>query len=399
MSEARPLPPVWLLGMGFLPLGTSGAVALIATPALLASAHVPEPEIAWVTSLFLVTGVIVFLLGPLLDWRYSRRAYAIAFAVLGALCQTAALLCISNLQLFTWLLFAAGLAVQLTTSAVGGWFGNLVPTEGKSGLGAWFTVYNIGAGGLAAVCVIPLLRELPNWLGASLVGALTLIPIPLFLLTPCPPADKRLAHESFRAFAGEVAALLKRPTVLWTLPLFLAPSASFALTNTLAGFGRDFSTSEKMIGLLGGVGATVAGIVGSLAIPKIAERLNPRPLYLLVGVTGAAFTLAMLALPRNAASFGLAMLGENVFQAAAFTVANIITLRTIGRDNPLASTQFALLIAATIVPLVYMQAIDGGAYGVAGVAGSLLADALISAGACALLGLALWTWRRRVPAI
>jgi PAT family beta-lactamase induction signal transducer AmpG len=393
------LPPVWLLGAGFLPLGVSGAVSLIATPALLATAHTPESEIAVVTSVFLTTGVVVFLLGPLLDWRYRRRTWCIVFAVLAGVFQTVGLLCIANLPLFTWLGFASGLSVQLCVSAAGGWFGNMASTEGKTGLGAWFTVYNIGAGGVAAACAIPLLRDLPYWLGACVLGLMVMLPIPLFLATPCPPADKRLAHESFRAFAGDVGKLLKQPTVLWTLPLFLAPSASFALTNTLGGFGRDFATSEKMVGLLGGAGAAVAGIFGSLAIPRIAKRIDPRPLYLLVGVTGAVFTLAVLLLPRNAASFGLAMLGENVFQAAAFTVANIITLRTIGHDNPLAATQFALLIAATIVPLVYMQAIDGSAYGLHGVAGSLAADALISAAACVLLGLMLWTWRKRVPAI
>jgi PAT family beta-lactamase induction signal transducer AmpG len=107
----------------------------------------------------------------------------------------------------------------------------------------------------------------------------------------------------------------------------------------------------------------------------------------------------LIVLPRNATVFGLAMLGENGFQASAFTVSNIITLRTIGHDNPLAATQWSLLIAASVLPLVYMQVIDGAAYFFGGAAGSFLADALISATACALLGLVLWAWRSRVPAI
>ena len=98
-------------------------------------------------------------------------------------------------------------------------------------------------------------------------------------------------------------------------------------------------------------------------------------------------------------TFGVAMLGENVFQSAAFSVANFIILRTIGHDNPLAATQFGLLNAAGALPLSYMQYIDGQAYGLGGVNGSYLADSLISGLACAILALLLWSLRRSIPPI
>ena len=65
------------------------------------------------------------------------------------------------------------------------------------------------------------------------------------------------------------------------------------------------------------------------------------------------------------------MLGQNVFQAAAFSAANAITLRAIGHDNPLAATQFGVLVGATQIPLTYMQMIDGNAYGLGGVTATL----------------------------
>lgn len=399
MGKERALPPVWLMGMGFIPLGATGSLGLITTPTLLASAHTPEPQIAWATSLYLVAGFISFVLGPLIDWRWPRRTYAVLFAVLGAIGQFVSLLFVHDVTTLGWLMFATSMVVALNNSAVGGWFGNLTPTDRKASLGAWFTVANLGCGGVVAAIAIPLLRDLPFVVGAAILSATVLLPLPIYLWTPCPPADHQLAHESFRAFARDVLKLLRKPAVLWTLPLFLAPSASFALTNTLGGFGRDFHTPEQVVGIVGGVGVTIAGVFGSLLVPRLAEKINPRPLYLLVGLVGAAFTLLLIVLPRNAAVFGLAMLGENVFQAAAFTVANIITLRTIGHNNPLAATQWGLLIAATVLPLVYMQEIDGNAYSLGGVAGSFLADALISAAACALLWLMLRLWRSRIPAI
>ena len=398
-GPVRRLPPIWVMGLGQIPLGASGGVALITTPQLLSANHVPEATIATVTSIALIPGFAAFLLTPLLDWRFRRKTYAIVFALLAAVFQLAALLCVQDLTLLTLFLFLTILSVAMSTAAVGGWFGALVRTEDKAPLGSWFAVANIGGGGIVTTLAINLLRGLPYQAGAVLLCAPYLLVLPLFFAIACPPADRKLASESFGAFVGDVLALLRKPSVLWTLPLFLAPSASFALTNTLGGLGRDFHTSEKMVALLGGLGATAAGVTGGLLMQAFAQKTKPRPLYLMVGVVGAIFTSSLILMARSPATFGLAMLGENFFQAAAFSVGNIIILRTIGHDNPLASTQFGLLNAAYIVPIVYMQAIDGAAYGSGGANGSFIADAAISGVVCVLLAMIFWAWRRKVPSI
>ncbi len=77
--------------------------------------------------------------------------------------------------------------------------------------------------------------------------------------------------------------------------------------------------------------------------------------------------------------FGVALLGENIFQAAAFAVSNVISLNTIGEDNPLAATQFGLLFASSAVPLFYMQLIDGAAFTASGLNGGLFVDAALTA--------------------
>lgn len=400
MQTRRPLPPAWVMGMGFFPLGASGSVSLINVPQLLAANHVPEHQIAASTAVILVPPFISFIASPLLDWRYSRRAYAISFAVVAAIAQFAALAFIGNLALVTTLLFVSLFAISMVVAAVGGWFGNLMPTEKKDTLGAWFTVANLGAGGVVATIAIYLLRDLPYLLGDFLLALTIVATIPLFLWVQCPPADDRLASESFKAFARDVTALLRRPSVLWTLLLFMTPCASFALTNLIGGLGRDFRTPETMVGFIGGVGVSVAGVIGSLLVPPLARRIEPRALYLLIGLVGAGFTLSLIGLGRTPATYALTSLGENALQAAAFAVGYAITLRTIGHDNPLAATQFGLLVAALSLPLAYMQAIDGHFYGfLGGASGSFLADASISAVACAGLGLLFWSLRRMIPKI
>ncbi len=387
------------MGLGFAPQGIFGSVMLLTTPQLLAALHVPEPRIAAVTAVGLIPGFCGFLLSPLLDWRLPRRSYAIGLSVIAGICAFAALMGMRNLALLTALLVIGNLACTLSLAAVGGWFAGLTRPEDQGDLGAWFTVFNIGGFGLVGALATGLLRGLPYALGAGIIGLLVLSAIPLFMLTPCQPADDRLAHESFHAFGRDILALLRKSAVLWTLLLFVMPATAFALTNTLGGLGADFRTSEHLVSLLGGAGAAVAGVVGSLMIPQLGKSIAPRPLYLWVGGVGALFTLSLVFMPRNAATFGLAMLGENVFQCAAFAVSNFIILRTIGHGNPLAATQFGLLNAAGALPLSYMQYIDGQAYGLGGVNGSYLADSLISGAACGVLALLLWGLRRRIPPI
>src|SRR5262249_18592256 len=105
MLETRRLPPVWLMGVGVIPTGGTGAIGLITTPTLLATAHTREADIAWVTSMYLTPGFVSFLLGPLIDWRWPRRAYAVLLAVVAAACQFLALLFVHDLTAMGWLLF------------------------------------------------------------------------------------------------------------------------------------------------------------------------------------------------------------------------------------------------------------------------------------------------------
>ena len=383
------------MGLCNLPSGVGAAVALTTTPQLLAARGVAEGDIANVTSAMLVSIFTCFVFAPILDWRFSRRAYAIALALLSGVLCFAALLCMANLLVLALLLLGLGWAFNLNNAAVGGWFSELASDDEKGRLGAWLTVGNLVGVGVGAATAILAIRHLPPVVGAALVSLLFLAPVPLYLMIPATPADYRLARESFARFARDVAALFGKRNVRWLLFFLIMPAASFALTNTVTGLGRDFGASESFVGVICGLGVAAAGILGSLMIPPLARRMPIETLYLSVGAVGAGFSLLLIALPAIPASYAVAVMGQNLFWAASYSAIAILILRSNGARNPLAATQFGLLSAAAGVPLTYMQFIDGHAYAAGRLTGSYLADAAISLGACALLAFLLWRRRAR----
>jgi PAT family beta-lactamase induction signal transducer AmpG len=397
--DSKRTPPVWLMGLTNLQLGITGAVALLIVPQLLAARHVPEPRIAEITGLALLAGFASVPLSPILDVRFSRKTYTVAFTLAGGLLTTVSLLSLEHLAVLGWLLFATFFAVSLSISAAGGWLGSLVAERDDSRLGAWLTAANIGGFGVTAIVGASLIRGLPPGAGAVVLGALAAAPALVCPFIPGPPPDRRLARESFGQFARDLLALVRRPSVLLTVLLFAAPAASFALTNTLGGLGRDYAASERFVSLAGGAGVTVAGLIGSLLVPTFANRMPPRVLYLAIGALGSLFTLSLIVLPRTPGVFLLAMVGENIAQSAAFATSNAVIFRTMGKDNPLAATEYAILTAAVTVPITYMQVIDGHAYGSNGLAGAYLTDAGLGLLACAALALVLMLARRTLQPV
>ena len=389
--------PIWLMGMSNLSFGLYAGFITLSLPQLLAAQHVPEARIATITATVFSGGIWVFLLGPMLDVRFSRRFYATLFAALAGTCLTLALLNRTNLALLELLMLIGFASAQLCTNALGGWLATIVHHHDESKLSSWTWAASFAGNGLMAILAGELVRALPIQLAAPLLGIIVFIPTAIFLVMPSPGPDRRLARESFTKFVSEVLAVVRRRQVLIALALFASPCASFALTNTLGSMGNDFHASERMVSLVGGAGLSLAGIFGSLIFVPFAKLLPLRPLYLAIGAAGAIFTTSLLLLHHTPATFGIAMVGENIFQALAYTGITAISFETIGRNNPLAATQYSLFNAASLIPIIYMQVIDGHAYSWHGVTGSFLADALFGLLACALLGLMLRLLRTPQP--
>ncbi len=391
---SRSAAPLWLMGLSNAVFGMYGGIIVISVPQLLSARQVPEGTIAAMTAAMISPSFWTFLASPVLDVRFSRRWYSILTAVLAAALLVLALLNLDHLAWVEALLVAGFFCANLYQSALGGWLSSIITTEDENRLSVWVTIGNIGAGGAMAAITGELVRNFSPTMTALLLGALILLPTAVFPWMQAPGPDRRLARESFPQFFSAVLSLLKRPPVLIALLLFIAPAATFSLTNFLSGLGDDFHASGHFVGLVGGTGVLLGGIGGCL-IFRLIDRLLPlRFLYLCVGVAGALFTLGLILLPHSPTTFAVALIGENVFQALAITITVAIAFDTIGRSNPLAATTYALLISAANVPITYMLFVDGSGYARNGVAGSYVADAAVSLLACLLLAALLMAYTR-----
>lgn len=391
-AEMRKRPPVWVMGLTNATFGMMGGFCVVTLPQLLAADGVPGGHIAAITAAIISPGFWAFIFSPMLDVRFRRRSYALLFGLIAAIAAAYTVLHHSDPAMVELVMISGYVGAAFYQGAVGGWMGSLISKEQDSILGTWFNVANVGASGVIIVIGGPIILHSPPIFAAAFMFVALLLPMILFLFIPAPPPDKLLASESFGRFFREVFSLLKRQEVLIGLALFMLPSASFSLTNVLGGIGKDYHASANTVSFLAGAGSIIAGIGGSFVVPQLAKKIQLRPLYLVIGVVGACFTLSTLLLPREPWTFGLVFTGEIIFQAMAFTVANAIAFQIIGPENPLAATLFTLLIAAMNFPIWYMGNFDGWGYDRGGLFGSFAVDAGLSITACLLLAIVLRKW-------
>ena len=88
-------------------------------------------------------------------------------------------------------------------------------------------------------------------------------------------------------------------------------------------------------------------------------------------------------------------MGNPQYQAVAITASTAIAFETVGPSNPLASTNYCLMISAFNIANTYMLVVDGWGYSWHGVAGGYTADAALSLAASLLLAALLAYLSRR----
>lgn len=370
----RQLPP-WAMGLAIAPLGFYYGFISAAMPILLSAHNFSVGDISRVSAIAFSPTFWAFTLCPILDVRFSKRAYALVFATLAAVCLAASTLLTSNLSTFTAVLTLGCTCAVLFGNAHQGWLPDVISDEHYSQVGATTNIANLGAAGLFTTITIVVVRNLAPPAAAALLAITTIAPTVLLFFIPLPAKPTRPAGETFRTFFSDLCRVCRRSGCIVGLICFLSPTACFALTNLFSALGADFHTPEKSVTVVAGIGVAIACSAGCLAGISLTRRFLRRNVYLLTGFGGAASALAMIRLPHTLAFFATGVLAYVFFQGINYTACSSFCYEIVGHGNPLASTQMALLSAAVNVPITYMTAVDGHFHTLRGVTGMLLVDA------------------------
>jgi hypothetical protein len=376
--------PPWL----FLPFGLAPAVVLgyvmIAVADELVRAGVPLGSVSVMVAAAFLPATLLFLWAPLVD-AVGRRLQWVAAGVL-LLCIAAAglalaprapamvpmLVTLSALAGFGYSLVSAaqkGLAVSLFTPArrvvAAGWTGT------GSGIGLAL------GGGLLAVSA-----RLPTFVIAVFLVAVTALPVVASLAVLGRRKVVRLQETAgLRAVVQETGRLFSTAPGLLALAVCVLPFGSSAAALMIGGLGPDFDASASFVGAWAGTAKSLAFAAGALLGAKLWERIGTMPGLVVAG--GGMVALAVLALagPKTPAGYSAMASGNGLLQGASLSAIMGIVLQTV--EPRAASTQAAVLIAASNLHNVYLPPMAGWAHDAGGIEALLLTDAAI--GTCGLL--------------
>lgn len=369
----RQLPP-WAMGLAVAPLGFYYGFIAEAMPILLSAHNVSVGDISRISAIAFSPTFWAFTLCPVLDVRFSKRAYALVFAGFAAVCLATSTLLTSNLPAFTAVLTLGCTSAVLFAAAHQGWMPDVISDRHYSQVGATTNIANLGAAGLFTTITIVLIRNLSPSAAAALLAITIVAPTVLLFFIPLPARPTRGAAETFSTFFRDLYRVCRRPGCVIGLICFLSPTACFALTNLFSALGADFHTPERSVTAIAGLGVAVSCSLGCLIGIWLTGRFLRRNVYLLSGFGGAAAALAMIRLPHTLAFFAAGVLTYVFFQGINYTACSSLCYEIVGPANPLASTQIAVLSAAVNVPITYMTAVDGHFHTTHGVTGMLLID-------------------------
>ncbi len=380
LRETRRAVPVWAMGLAATPFGCVAGLISTTVPVLLRAQGVPVTRIAGIITLALSPMFWSFLLGPMLDVRYSKKVYAFALAALAAACIVLAVFQLHNIPLLTALLVAANTMVCVYRYAISSWLTAVVQTHQYPTVGAVSEIANLGGAGAAGGLSIWLVRTLPLPFAAAAIAALILSPTLLLHGFPDIPIPLRGAREVFRTFFRDLYKLLSQRQCRYGLLVFLAPVCSFALP--FAAVGKEFHTSESWMATINGPAHAILCSLGCLAAVYVARFISARLAYILTGLIAAFVTGAMMFAPRTMLIFTIGRLLYSFLEGINFAIYSAYLYELVGRDNPLAGTQVSLLSAASCLPIVYMTALDGFGFDLGGMTGMLAMDTFVAVAAC-----------------
>jgi PAT family beta-lactamase induction signal transducer AmpG len=376
--------PAWLVGITYLPFGLYSGFIIISLQLLLTARGLAVDHIAILQLIALLPSYTSFLLTPVADCGLPRRTWAVLFAAIAAACLAAGSLLMDravagNATPLALTLLVGAFAAQLYSSTMGGITPSLIDEADTGAVSAWLNVANLGGTGLGGTLGILIVQHLARPTAAVALAAEVFAPcLLLFVMareirTPY-ALRSMLSSQIFR----DMWAVTRNRAALIGFLIFVIPAATFAAQNLFSGLGRDFHASDNQVTWIVGIGNAITCSLGALLGGWLCNKFDRRILFVLTGVVAASATLGMAFGARTATVFLAGVTLYNLLAGINYAAASAVAFDIMGIQNPLAATQYAMLMAASNVAISTVIWGDSRGYKAHGATGLLLTDAAFS---------------------
>jgi MFS family permease len=388
--------PPWLVGLCYIPFGFYTGFVSTALPLLLTARGVTLDRVAQIVFVAMLPSFSSWVFTPLVDCGLHRKTWALLLAAVTAACQAADVFLLDKSHQVTLmvLLVMGQLAAQLYGSALGGMTPSMVDEQHQGSVSGWLNVANLGGAALGGMIGIFAVQRWTLGAAAALLAAMILIPAIVLQFLAGEDREPRRPGEMFGGLLKDIWTISKTKQALLGFMIFVVPAAAFAAQNLFSGLGRDFGSGDTQVAWITGAGVAIACTLGSLVGGWMCDRMDRRMLFVGTGVVSAAATLGMAFGPRVGWVFATGVLAYNVLAGVNYAAASAVAFEIMGLNNPLAATQYAMLMASCNVAIEFAVWADGRGYHRWGATGMLCTDAALGLG-CGTLMMTVLAWNAR----
>jgi len=401
-ADAAPM-PAWLPFLLVMPSGLCNALSLVALPYFLAQRGLQMQQVGLSVALSMLPHAWRFLLGPLADLWLRRRSWYLLSVATSAMSAIALYSLLErqhpSLALINLFLPVLNLGVAMADTAVASLSASLVATRQQGRAASAYTLGQLGWQGILGSLIL-FLREPPAWLGPRLgwlplsftaigivaAGCMVAAGLTVLFVREAPPGLRQLvlskdssaggAHAAYQPLWRELLGFVRsRAGMLGLLAcvLPLGTSAIDCLEGALAG---DYRAGAWHVAFVGGVGGTLAGLVGALAGGVLVARMGRFSAYCVASASMGITAIGLSALPANPSMYVVGMLFYGALASAVAAAFNAYAFQLIASSRA-ASSVCGLLYGAVNLPLSYMLVVDGWAHTQAGRVGLFFTDGII----------------------
>ncbi len=364
--------PTWALSLLSAPYGLLGGVAFVTVPILLTAMHVTVAQQATIIAIATSPTIWGLLLSPLLDLRFSKRAYTLALGVLSPAMFSAALLAMHHLVLLTIFLTAAMLLGFLYESAAAGWTAQVSTPADYGAVSGWYNIVYLGTTGGFGGLGVWLVRMLPLSAAAALLSLSMVLPLLAAIALPSAPSLNVGTNHVFRTFFHSLLIGFRRKDFRFGLLVFFLPLCSFSFL--FPSVGAQFQTSERWVTAITGPLSSLVCAIGCLVGVWALRQVSAIMAYVVPGLLAALLTILLIPAPKTFLLYSAGSLLYSLLNGVSFTAFRVVLFKTIGHDNPVAGTEASVLTAAANIPQRFLTAMNGIAFTHFGLNGMLADD-------------------------